>query len=140
MIGRRLRMLGLVQGVSFRDWAVRAARSGGLTGWVRNRRDGSVEALVVGKPDAVEAFAADCLRGPGTARVDRVDQREHSALAIEGFTILPTVQPQGSASRAGELLLLDAATGGVGRGSEGREADPCVGAGLDRPGMVLELA
>ena len=90
MIGRRLRIHGLVQGVSYRDWAVRAARSRGLTGWVRNRRDGSVEALVVGEPDAVDAFTADCRRGPVAARVDRVDKRVQSALPIEGFTILPT--------------------------------------------------
>ena len=90
MIGRRLRIHGLVQGVSFRDWAVRAARSRGLTGWVRNLRDGSVEALVVGEPDAVEAFTADCRRGPAAARVDRIDHREESASPIEGFTILPT--------------------------------------------------
>ena len=90
MIGRRLRIHGLVQGVSFRDWAVRAARSRGLTGWVRNLRDGSVEALVVGEPGAVEAFTADCRRGPVAARVDRVDHREESASPIEGFTIRPT--------------------------------------------------
>ena len=90
MIGRRLRIHGLVQGVSFRDWAVRAARSRGLTGWVRNRRDGSVEALVVGEPDAVDAFTADCRQGPVAARVDRIDHREESASPIEGFTIRPT--------------------------------------------------
>jgi len=90
MIGRRLRIYGLVQGVSFRDWAVRAARSRVLTGWVRNRRDGSVEALVVGELDAVDAFTADCRRGPVVARVDRIDHREESASPIEGFTIRPT--------------------------------------------------
>jgi len=90
MIGRHLHIYGLVQGVSFRDWAVHEAMSRGLTGWVRNRRNGSVEALVVGEPDAVEAFTANCHRGPTLARVDRVDQQEHSALPIQGFTILPT--------------------------------------------------
>jgi len=90
MIGRRLRIHGLVQDVSFRDWAVQAARSRGLTGWVRNRRDGSVEALVVGEPDAVDAFTADCRRGPIVARVDRIDYRDESASPIEGFTIRPT--------------------------------------------------
>ena len=89
MIGRRLRIHGLVQGVSYRDWAVRAARSRGLTGWVRNLRDGSVEALVVGESGAVEAFTADCRRGPTAARVDRIDHREESASPIEGFTIRP---------------------------------------------------
>lgn len=90
MIGRRLRIHGLVQGVAFRDWAARAARSRGLSGWVRNLRDGSVEAVVMGEADAVEAFAADCWRGPVAARVDRIDQREESPELIEGFTIRPT--------------------------------------------------
>ena len=45
---------------------------------------------MVGEPDAVEAFTANCHRGPTLARVDRVDQQEHSALPIQGFTILPT--------------------------------------------------
>ena len=50
----------------------------------------AAEALVVGEPDAVDAFTADCRRGPVAARVDRVDKQVHSALPIEGFTILPT--------------------------------------------------
>lgn len=91
MIGRHFRIHGLVQGVSFRDWAARAARSRGLTGWVRNRRDGSVEALVVGEPDAVETFAAICWQGPASARVDRIDQQEASGMPMQGFTIRPTV-------------------------------------------------
>lgn len=91
MIGRHFRIHGLVQGVSFRDWAVRAARSRELTGWVRNRRDGSVEALVVGEPDAVEAFTVVCWQGPAAARVDRIDQQEASAMPIQGFTIRPTI-------------------------------------------------
>jgi len=87
MISRRLRIHGRVQGVSYRAWAARAARSRGLTGWVRNLQDGSVETLVVGEPDAVEAFTADCQRGPIAARVDRVDQQEEGVTSIEGFTI-----------------------------------------------------
>lgn len=90
MISRRLRIHGLVQGVSYRDWAVRAALSRGLTGWVRNLRDGSVEALVVGEADAVEAFTADCRRGPVAARVDRIEQQEESVTRIEGFTVRAT--------------------------------------------------
>lgn len=90
MIGHRLRIHGLVQGVSYRDWAERVARSRGLTGWVRNLSDGCVEALVVGELDAVDAFTADCRRGPVAARVDRVDQQVQGALPIEGFSILPT--------------------------------------------------
>lgn len=90
MIGRRLRIHGRVQGVSYRTWAVRSAQSRGLIGWVRNLRDGSVEALVVGESGAVDAFTTDCRRGPTAARVDRIDQQEESASPIEGFTIRPT--------------------------------------------------
>jgi acylphosphatase len=66
----------------------------GLQGWVRNRRDGSVEALFAGPADAVSAMVAECHRGPG--RVDRVDQRggtaEEFALRRRGelFSVLPT--------------------------------------------------
>ena len=87
MISRRLRIHGRVQGVSYRVWAARTGRSRGLTGWVRNLQDGSVETLVVGEPDAVEAFTADCQRGPIAARVDRVDQQEEGVTSIVGFTI-----------------------------------------------------
>ena len=51
----------------------RRARMHGLRGWVRNRRDGSVEALLIGDPYAVAAVVEQCRRGPPTARVDRVE-------------------------------------------------------------------
>ena len=90
MIARRLRIHGRVQGVSFRDWTRRTARSRALTGWVRNVRDGSVEVFVAGPVDRVEAFVADCRRGPAGARVDRLDQIDEAPVPIEGFAILPT--------------------------------------------------
>ncbi len=69
---RRLTIYGRVQGVGFR-WSLCAeARASGLKGWVRNRRDGSVEALIVGTPEAVEALTAWAYRGPPSARVERV--------------------------------------------------------------------
>jgi acylphosphatase len=69
---RRLTISGRVQGVGFR-WALRAQASAlGLAGWVRNRRDGSVEALLGGAPAAVEAVTAWAHHGPPGARVDRV--------------------------------------------------------------------
>jgi len=69
---RRLVISGRVQGVGFR-WSLHAeAKALGLDGWVRNRRDGTVEALISGVPDAVETLTAWAFRGPPSARVDRV--------------------------------------------------------------------
>jgi acylphosphatase len=67
-----LRIEGRVQGVGYRAWAVREARGQGLAGWVRNRSDGSVEALIQGPEDAVERFAAAARRGPRSAEVSSV--------------------------------------------------------------------
>jgi len=69
---RRLVIRGRVQGVGYRDAAVQAAFEFGVQGWVRNARDGAVEALVQGEPGAVERFAAWCRRGPPLARVAEV--------------------------------------------------------------------
>jgi acylphosphatase len=90
MIGRRIRIRGLVQGVCYRAWAADAARALGLAGWVRNRSDGSVEALLLGDPGAVSAFIAACRQGPPAARVDGIEQEEAPASDIEGFTLRPT--------------------------------------------------
>jgi acylphosphatase len=67
---------GRVQGVGFRAWTEVTALERGLQGWVRNRRDGSVEALFVGDAETVAAMIAQCRSGPPGARVDSVDQRE----------------------------------------------------------------
>jgi acylphosphatase len=69
---RRLRITGKVQGVWFRDWTVSTASQMGVRGWVRNRRDGSVEALAIGEADLLQRFAARCGQGPERARVDEV--------------------------------------------------------------------
>jgi acylphosphatase len=91
MIARCLRIEGRVQGVGYRDWAARTARGVGLSGWVRNRRDGSVEALVCGDDaGAVERFIAECRVGPAAARVDTVDVSECPACGIDGFDVWPT--------------------------------------------------
>lgn len=71
-IARHLTIEGLVQGVGFRWSTVTEARRLGLRGWVRNRRDGSVEALVAGDEAQVIALLAWAKRGPAGARVDRV--------------------------------------------------------------------
>ena len=70
---RRLRIAGLVQGVGFRYSMHREALRLGLTGWVRNRRDGTVEAVVAGPAASVEAIVAWSHRGPASARVEKVE-------------------------------------------------------------------
>lgn len=69
MLTRRLRISGRVQGVGFRYALQREAERRGVTGWVRNRADGSVEALVQGPPEAVEAIIEWARRGPPGSRV-----------------------------------------------------------------------
>jgi acylphosphatase len=71
----RLVIEGRVQGVGYRWWAVETAQRLGLSGWVRNRADGSVEALALGQPAALEQFELACRRGPQHAAV-RVVRRE----------------------------------------------------------------
>jgi acylphosphatase len=76
MATRRLIVTGRVQGVGYRDSLRAEAQRRGLTGWVRNRRDGSVEAMLQGTPEAIEATIAWARRGPALARVAdvRADQ------------------------------------------------------------------
>jgi len=69
-----IRITGRVQGVSFRLWAQRRATSLRLSGWVRNCRDGSVEAVLSGPAEAVAAMLAACRTGPPGARVDMVEE------------------------------------------------------------------
>jgi len=69
-----LQIRGLVQGVGFRWSTVREARRLGLRGWVRNRRDGSVEAIAAGPGNAVEALVRWAHRGPPSARVDALER------------------------------------------------------------------
>ena len=69
---QRIVIVGRVQGVGYRDAAVQAAFAFGVCGWVRNRQDGSVEALAQGEPEAVERFVTWCRRGPPLARVVEV--------------------------------------------------------------------
>jgi len=87
----RLTITGRVQGVGFRDWAIATGRRLGLTGWVRNRLDGAVEALIVGEDAAVGEMIGACQRGPSMARVDAVDVEPVDLdILPEGFTQLPT--------------------------------------------------
>ena len=86
----RLRITGRVQGVGYRLWAIRTATGLGLRGWVRNRRDGSVEALVTGEPEPVAAMIEACRRGPYAARVTDVTAVPDEDAGSLGFTDLPT--------------------------------------------------
>lgn len=83
IVCRHLVIRGLVQGVGYR-WSLCAeAETLGLTGWVRNRRDGSVEALIHGPADAVAALVGWARRGPAAARVDAIVDTEHDAEELE---------------------------------------------------------
>ncbi len=73
-VALRLVVLGRVQGVGFRWWTVDTAERLGLRGWVRNRRDGSVEIHAIGQQDRVEALALACESGPRAARVTAVER------------------------------------------------------------------
>lgn len=87
----RLGITGRVQGVGYRDWAMATAQRLGLKGWVRNRSDGSVEALVVGDDDAVGKMIEACRRGPTLAKVDAVDVEPVDLDVLPSdFTRLPT--------------------------------------------------
>jgi acylphosphatase len=86
---KRLLITGRVQGVGFRFYAQRKARELGLTGWVRNRRDGSVEAVIQGAPAAVEAMIAWARRGPSSAVVADV-QIIDAGGEYAGFETRPT--------------------------------------------------
>jgi acylphosphatase len=91
MLQARLTISGRVQGVGYRDWAIETGLRLGLTGWVRNRRDGAVEALIVGEEGAVGRMIEACRRGPSMARVEEIDVDPVDLdILPEGFTQLPT--------------------------------------------------
>jgi acylphosphatase len=84
---KRVVVHGLVQGVFFRDAVRRRAQTAGVTGWVRNNRDGTVEAVFEGGPDEVERLVEFCRRGPRGARVERVDVHDGPPEGLYGFTV-----------------------------------------------------
>jgi acylphosphatase len=94
---RHVVIRGRVQGVGYRAWVADEAGAKNLEGWVRNARDGSVEALFAGPPDIVAAMIDSCHRGPSMARVDAVreDDGHPDALKLrragEPFSVLPTI-------------------------------------------------
>ena len=78
---------GHVQGVFFRDETRRRARSLGVSGWVANRPDGTVEAVFEGRRDAVESMVEWCRRGPSGARVDDVQAAWEDPRGEDGFAV-----------------------------------------------------
>jgi acylphosphatase len=94
---RRALIRGRVQGVGYRAWVEHQARRLGLQGWVRNRRDGSVEVLFAGTEEIVTNMIAACRRGPPSAQVDGVVEEVAGADALglrragEAFSVLPTI-------------------------------------------------
>jgi acylphosphatase len=87
----RVNIRGRVQGVWYRGWTVDEARRLGLSGWVRNRRDGSVEAVFSGPEHAVRAMIALSRKGPPAALVREVTEQEENGPVEPGFHQAPTV-------------------------------------------------
>ncbi len=86
----RVRISGRVQGVCFRVWAKQNAEALGLSGWVRNQRDGAVEALFSGSANQVFEMLARCRKGPPAAFVENVAIVDDSTTVPTGFRVLPT--------------------------------------------------
>ncbi|MGH3136235.1 MAG: acylphosphatase [Gaiellaceae bacterium] len=87
MIRRRVIVHGFVQGVFFRDSVRRRAVEAGVTGWVRNNRDGTVEAVFEGPREVVERLVAFCNDGPRGARVDRIEIATEDLEQLDAFRI-----------------------------------------------------
>lgn len=87
----RVHVHGFVQGVGFRDFLLMAAQHHKLDGWVRNRSDGTVEALVSGTTKAVEGFVAAAMQGPPGAKIANVDLHNSEPPAEKGFARRPSL-------------------------------------------------
>ena len=87
----RVVVSGRVQGVWYRGWTVDEACARGLDGWVRNRRDGSVEAVFQGAPEALAEMIAACRQGPPMARVVAVETHPHDEPVAPGDQDLPAL-------------------------------------------------
>ena len=96
-VTKHLVVHGRVQGIGYRDSMQTEAARLGVTGWVRNRRDGSVEALFAGPAEVVSEMVARCRHGPSSARVEAVTDEGAGPDALnlrragERFSVLPTV-------------------------------------------------
>jgi acylphosphatase len=88
MIRRHVMVHGFVQGVFFRDTVRRRAEAASVAGWIRNNRDGTVEAVFEGESDQVERLVAFCREGPRGASVDRVDVVPEEPEDLTGFDVV----------------------------------------------------
>ncbi|WP_406858416.1 acylphosphatase [Alsobacter sp. KACC 23698] len=86
----RVVITGRVQGVGYRAWTERHALRRGLSGWVRNRVDGSVEAVFCGDPQAVDDMLLACRHGPRASEVTQVTTFDDAEPVGGGFVLLPT--------------------------------------------------
>lgn len=86
-----LMIYGQVQGVGFRAWLAANARNQRIRGWVRNRRDGAVEAVLYGDMIALEMLHSNCMHGPAAAKVDRIEVNPWPGEIPDDFEQLPTV-------------------------------------------------
>lgn len=86
----RILMSGRVQGVGFRYWTQLQAEARGLDGWVRNLRDGRVEAVFQGPAAEVETIIEACREGPPVAKVSELQRFEAAALSEQGFILRPS--------------------------------------------------
>lgn len=82
----RVFVTGKVQNTGYRDWAVRTARELGVSGWVRNRKDGRIELLIAGDETATDAMTDACRTGPPMSRVETVEANPDSERVPKGFT------------------------------------------------------
>ena len=87
MKARRAVVTGRVQGVGYRFFAERAARELGIRGWVRNRPDGSVEAMAEGEDDAIASFLARLRQGPHGSRVEDLAEEDRAVTGFSSFEI-----------------------------------------------------
>lgn len=85
----RVVVSGRVQGVGFRAWIERRARELGLSGWVRNLSDGTVEAVFHGPVAKVDDMVGQCRRGPSHARVEVLERFDETEVPASGFLIRP---------------------------------------------------
>jgi acylphosphatase len=91
VIARRIIVRGKVQGVFYRNWAVRTAKSLRLTGWVRNLSNGDVEILAVGPQEDVEGFERECWKGPFGSDVTQISSEKAPVEPLRTFERRPTV-------------------------------------------------
>ncbi|MGH6870571.1 MAG: acylphosphatase [Rhizomicrobium sp.] len=87
----RLRIEGFVHAVGYRNFVIAEANKLGIDGWIRNRSDGTVEALVSGPTPAVEVIVAACMRGPEGSRVANVELHNSEPPDEKGFRRRPSV-------------------------------------------------